>query len=96
MPEYTADRFDIKMTSRINGESICEENYKTVHRTFPQMMEHASENNVTLMPGDILCSGTVGWGSLIENNFSVHLPLKPGDVVELEIEGIGILRNKVV
>ena len=48
------------------------------------------------MPGDILGSGTVGWGSLIENAFEVHRPLEPGDVVELEIEGIGILRNNVV
>ena len=62
---------------------------------FPEM-ERASENNVALMPGDILGTGTVGWGSLIENNFAVHRPLEPGDVVELEIEGIGILRNKVV
>jgi 2-keto-4-pentenoate hydratase/2-oxohepta-3-ene-1,7-dioic acid hydratase in catechol pathway len=60
------------------------------------MIERAAENNVTLMPGDILGSGTVGWGSLIENNFSVHRPLEPGDVVELEIEGIGILKNKVI
>ena len=96
MPKSTTDRFDIKMTSKINGETICEGNYKTVHWTFPQMMERASENNVTLMPGDILGSGTVGWGSLIENNFSVHRPLEPGDVVELEIEGIGILKNTVV
>jgi len=96
MPESTGDRFDIKMSSRINGETICEGNYKTVHWTFPQMIERASENNVTLMPGDILGSGTLGWGSLIENNFSVHRPLEPGDEVELEIEGIGILKNKVV
>jgi len=96
MPKTTNGRFDLKMTSRINGETICEGNYKTVHWTFPQMMERASENNVTLMPGDILGSGTVGWGSLIENNFSVHRPLEPGDVVELEIEGIGILRNTVI
>ena len=56
----------------------------------------ASENDVYLMPGDILGSGTVGWGSLIENNFSVHRPLEPGDVIELEIEGIGILCNTVI
>jgi len=96
MPKNNDDRFDLKMTAKINDEVICEGNYKTVHWTFPQMMERASENNVTLMPGDILGSGTVGWGSLIENNFSVHRPLEPGDVVELEIEGIGILRNTVV
>ncbi len=89
-------RFNVKMTSRINGVTICEGNYKTVHHTFGQMLERASENGVNIMPGDILGSGTVGWGSLIENNFSVHRPLEPGDVVELEIEGIGVLRNVVI
>ena len=59
------------------------------------MIKRASENSVNIMPGDILGSGTVGWGSLIENNFSVHRPLEPGDIVELEIEGIGVLRNTV-
>ena len=96
MPQSISDRFDVKMTAKINDTVICEGNYKTVYWTFPQMIERASENNVTLMPGDILGSGTVGWGSLIENNFSVHRPIEPGDVVELEIEGIGILRNKVI
>lgn len=95
VPSVQIDRFKLKMTSRINGVTVCEGNYQTVYYTFEQMMERASENNVNLMPGDILGSGTVGWGSLIENNFTVHRPLEPGDVVELEIEGIGILRNTV-
>ena len=90
------DRFNIRMTSRINGVTVCDGNYNTVHYSFLQMIERASENNVNLMPGDILGSGTLGSGSLVENNFTVHRPLEPGDVVELEIEGIGILRNKVV
>ena len=96
MPKSNGDRFDVKMTARINSEIICEGNYKSVFWTFPQMIERASQNGVSLLPGDILGSGTVGWGSLIENNFSVHRPLQPGDVVELEIEGIGVLRNTVV
>lgn len=96
MPLTKGDRFDVKMTAIINGETICEGNYKTVHWTFPQMIKRASENGVNLMPGDILGSGTVGWGSLIENNFKVHRPLEPGDVVTLEIEGIGSLTNTVV
>jgi 2-keto-4-pentenoate hydratase/2-oxohepta-3-ene-1,7-dioic acid hydratase in catechol pathway len=95
-PDIKLDRLNVRMTSRINGETVCDGNYKTVHFNFEQMIERASENNVTLMPGDILGSGTVGWGSLIENNFTVHRPLEPGDVVELEIEGIGVLRNSVV
>jgi 2-keto-4-pentenoate hydratase/2-oxohepta-3-ene-1,7-dioic acid hydratase in catechol pathway len=96
VPNYKGDRLNLRMTSRINGETICEGNYKTVFYNFEQMIERASENNVNLIPGDILGSGTVGWGSLIENNFSIHRPLEPGDIVELEIEGIGILRNKVI
>ncbi len=96
VPNHKGDRLNLRMTSRINGETICDGNYKTVFYNFEQMIERASENNVNLMPGDILGSGTVGWGSLIENNFSIHRPLEPGDIVELEIEGIGILRNKVI
>lgn len=96
MPLSTGDRFDVKMTAKINDSIICEGNYKTVYWTFPQMIERASENKVAMMPGDILGSGTVGWGCLVENNFSVHRPIEPGDVVELEIEGIGILKNRVI
>jgi 2-keto-4-pentenoate hydratase/2-oxohepta-3-ene-1,7-dioic acid hydratase in catechol pathway len=96
VPSFVDSRFDLKMEARINGQSVCVGNYKTVHYTFAQMLERASENGVNIMPGDILGSGTVGWGSLIENNFTVHRPLEPGDVVELEIEGIGVLRNTIV
>jgi 2-keto-4-pentenoate hydratase/2-oxohepta-3-ene-1,7-dioic acid hydratase in catechol pathway len=95
-PHGPADRLDLKMQTRINGVTVCEGNYKTAFYNFEQMIARASENGVNLMPGDILGSGTVGWGSLIENNFTVHRPLEPGDVVELEIEGIGILKNTVV
>ncbi|MEA5426518.1 fumarylacetoacetate hydrolase family protein [Arcicella lustrica] len=98
MEQYMGEngRFNLRMTSKINGVQVCDGNYNTVYYTFGQMIERASENNVTMMPGDILGSGTVGWGSLIENNFTVHRPLEPGDIVELEIEGIGVLRNKVI
>jgi 2-keto-4-pentenoate hydratase/2-oxohepta-3-ene-1,7-dioic acid hydratase in catechol pathway len=95
-PENNFQRFDLKMTSKINDQTICEGNYNTVFWAFPEQIERATENNVSIFPGDMLGSGTVGWGSLIENNFTVHRPLEPGDVVELEIEGIGVLRNKVV
>lgn len=96
IPKVKGDRLNLKMTSRINGKTICEGNYKTAYYNFEQMIERASENNVSLFPGDILGSGTVGWGSLIENNFTVYRPLEAGDVVELEIQGIGILRNTVI
>lgn len=95
-PTGPKDRLNLRMQTRINGVTVCEGNYKTAFYNFGQMIERASENGVTMMPGDMLGSGTVGWGSLIENNFTVHRPLEPGDVVELEIEGIGVLRNQVV
>ena len=89
-------RFTLRMASRINGQPICDGNYKTVHYTFGQMIERASENHVTLHPGDMLGSGTVGWGSLIETNFEAHRALEPGDVIELEIDGLGILKNQII
>jgi fumarylacetoacetate (FAA) hydrolase len=49
--------------------------------------------NTTLRPGDILGSGTVGTGCILELNDGRWL--QPGDVVELEVEGIGALRNRV-
>jgi 2-keto-4-pentenoate hydratase/2-oxohepta-3-ene-1,7-dioic acid hydratase in catechol pathway len=90
------NRFDVRMTSKINGQLICDGNFKTIYYTFGQMMERASENGVTLYPGDIIGSGTVGFGSLIETNGEAYRFLEPGDVVEFEIEGIGILKNQVV
>ena len=84
------------MSATIHVKPIGEGNYKIVHWNFRQMIERASENGVELMPGDILGSGTVSCGSLIENNFLIHRPLEPGDLVELAIEEIGVLRNKVI
>lgn len=95
-PTGNLARFDLRMKAKINDQTITDGNYKTVYWAFPEQIERASENDVTIYPGDILGSGTLGWGSLIENNFTVHRPLEPGDVVELEIEGIGILKNTVV
>jgi fumarylacetoacetate (FAA) hydrolase len=98
MDQYkTGDnRFDVQMTSKINGQLICDGNFKTIYYTFGQMIERASENGVNLYPGDIIGSGTVGFGSLIETNGEAYRFLEPGDVVEFEIEGIGVLKNKVV
>lgn len=88
--------FDVKMKATINDTVICEGNYNTVFHNFKNQIARASENNVSLFPGDILGSGTVGWGSLIENNFTVYRPLEAGDKVELEIEGIGKLVNTII
>jgi 2-keto-4-pentenoate hydratase/2-oxohepta-3-ene-1,7-dioic acid hydratase in catechol pathway len=90
----TPDELDprnLKMTAKINGELWSEGNSGTSHWTFEQMIAHASKEE-TLYPGDIFGSGTVGFGCGLELNRW----LKSEDVVELEIEGLGVLRTKVV
>jgi fumarylacetoacetate (FAA) hydrolase len=65
--------------------------------TFAQILERASYG-VTLYPGDVVGSGTCGTGCFLELNGSKITQnqwLKPGDVVALEIDGLGRLENTV-
>jgi fumarylacetoacetate (FAA) hydrolase len=86
--------YDSAMTARINGEERSRGNWKDIHYSFGQIIERASAS-VTLHPGEIIGSGTVGTGCLLELTRGQGPWLQPGDVVELEIEGIGVLRNRV-
>ena len=79
------------MIARVNDEVWSDGNSGTSYWTFPQMIEHVSREE-TLWPGEVFGSGTVGLGCGLE----LGRFLQPGDVVELEIEGIGVLRNRVV
>ncbi|MDE3077698.1 MAG: fumarylacetoacetate hydrolase family protein [Chloroflexota bacterium] len=61
------------------------------------MIERASRDS-RIAPGDVLASGTVGGGSIGEamrKGYEKARYLEPGDVVELEVEGIGVLRNRI-
>jgi fumarylacetoacetate (FAA) hydrolase len=87
-------KFNLKMTAKVNGKQLSTGNMGKMHWTFPQMIARASQS-VQLHPGEVFGSGTVGTGSLLELGQEVHPWLKPGDVVELEIERLGVLRNKV-
>jgi 2-keto-4-pentenoate hydratase/2-oxohepta-3-ene-1,7-dioic acid hydratase in catechol pathway len=84
------DPADMRMTARINGEVWSEGNSGTSYWTWPQIIEFASMEE-TLYPGDFLGSGTVEKGCGGELNRWIQ----PGDVIELEVQGIGILRNRV-
>ena len=89
--EIAPDRA-LKLTTRLNGETVQDSH--TGHMIFstPRLIAYAS-TIFTLMPGDVIATGTpagVGW-SRKPQRF-----MKPGDVVEVEIEGIGTLRNPVV
>jgi 2-keto-4-pentenoate hydratase/2-oxohepta-3-ene-1,7-dioic acid hydratase in catechol pathway len=85
-------RHDLKMIARVNGKVLSEGNFKDIYYTFAEMIGRASEN-VTLYPGDIIGSGTVGTGCILEHGTECWL--QPGDTVELEVTGLGVLQNTV-
>jgi 2-keto-4-pentenoate hydratase/2-oxohepta-3-ene-1,7-dioic acid hydratase in catechol pathway len=78
------------MRVRVNGELWGEDTSAHMHHTFAEMIAYASRSQ-TLYPGEVFGSGTAAGGSGLE----LDRWLAPGDVVELEIEGIGVLRNRI-
>jgi 2-keto-4-pentenoate hydratase/2-oxohepta-3-ene-1,7-dioic acid hydratase in catechol pathway len=84
------DASDLAMRVRVNGELWGEDSSAHMHHTFADMIAYASRSQ-TLYPGEVLGSGTAAGGSGLE----LDRWLAPGDVVELEIEGIGVLRNRI-
>jgi 2-keto-4-pentenoate hydratase/2-oxohepta-3-ene-1,7-dioic acid hydratase in catechol pathway len=90
----TADSFNpytANMIVRVNGEERGRNNSSTMYWKFEDLIVHYSQSQ-TLYPGEFFGSGTCGKGAGIE----IGQLLKPGDVVELEVECIGILRNRIV
>jgi 2-keto-4-pentenoate hydratase/2-oxohepta-3-ene-1,7-dioic acid hydratase in catechol pathway len=90
-PDEIADPYNLGMRARVNGETWSEGNSGSMHHRFDRMIEFASMDE-TLRPGDLIGSGTVTGGCGLELDRWV----KPGDVIELEIDGIGKLVNTVV
>ncbi len=90
-----SERYDMTMLARVNGKEISRGNFDQIYYSFPQMIAWASRN-ARLRVGDVLGSGTVGTGCLLELDAEVHPWFQRGDVIELEIEGIGLLRNRIV
>lgn len=88
-------KFDLRMVARVNGKELSNANMKIMHWTFPQMIVRASQS-VELHAGEVFGSGTAGTGSLLELGQEVHPWLVPGDEVELEIERLGVLRNRII
>jgi len=80
----------LEMVARVNGEERSRGNMGDIHWSWDELAAHAARNT-RLVAGDVLGSGTVGTGCILEHGDGRWL--RPGDVVELEIEGIGVLRN---
>lgn len=85
------DPYDLTMIARVNGEEWGRGNTRDMRWQFEDVIAHISRSE-TLHPGEFLGSGTVGNGCGLEQ----LRYLKPNDVVELEVEGIGVLRSKIV
>jgi 2-keto-4-pentenoate hydratase/2-oxohepta-3-ene-1,7-dioic acid hydratase in catechol pathway len=85
------DLYNLRMVAKVNGEIWCDSNTSSIHWKFDQLIEHASRDE-WVEAGEIFGTGTVGWGSAAERGTS----LQRGDVVELQVDGLGVLRNRVV
>jgi fumarylacetoacetate (FAA) hydrolase len=100
---HTGKNWNLKMTCRVNGIQVSEGNLGSMDWTFAEIIERASYG-VTLYPGDIIGSGTVGTGCFLELNGTGKLNnpdfqeqwLQEGDKIELEIDALGILENTIV
>lgn len=87
--------YDVEMTAKVNGKILSRGNWKDIYYSFCEMIERASED-ATLYPGDIIGSGTVGTGCIWELGTGVHRWLESGDTVEVEVTGLGVLRNQII
>ena len=85
------DPYDLTMIARVNGDEWGRGNTRDMRWQFEDVIAHISRSE-TLHPGEFLGSGTVGNGCGLEQ----LRYLKPDDVVELEVEGIGVLRSRIV
>jgi 2-keto-4-pentenoate hydratase/2-oxohepta-3-ene-1,7-dioic acid hydratase in catechol pathway len=91
----TVDEFDGsegEMVARVNGEERSRGNLRDLYHPWERIVAQAGRNTV-LRPGDLIGSGTVGSGCILEHGDGRWLQV--GDVVELEIDGIGVLRNTI-
>ena len=90
-PDELPDPYNLEMVARVNGEEWSRGNSNMMTHKFEDMIAYVSQSE-TLYPGEIFGSGTVTRGC----GWDIGKYPKRGDEIELEVEGIGILRNKIV
>ncbi|MGW4529642.1 fumarylacetoacetate hydrolase family protein [Nocardia sp. NPDC004340] len=90
----TADEFtetpDLALRTRVNGELRQEDRTSGFIHSIPELIAHVSRYQ-TLEPGDVICTGTPRGAGVFSGRY-----LRAGDLVEVEVEGIGVLANRVV
>ncbi len=99
---HVGDSYNLTMTCRVNGIEVSRGSVADMDWTFAEILERCAYG-VDILPGDVIGSGTVGTGCFLELNGTglLHDPnykvqwLQEGDVVEMEIEGLGLLSNTI-
>ncbi len=100
---HTGDTFDLKMRCLVNGIEVSQGSMGDMDWTFAEIIERCAYG-ADILPGDVIGSGTVGTGCFLELNGTGKLNnpeykeqwLQVGDVVEMEIDGLGKLSNTIV
>ena len=90
------ERLTLAMSARVDGRELSRGNVASLHHSIPRLVAQASRD-AELFPGDLLGTGTVGTGCILElGPENTGGWLQPGQVVELEIERLGCLRTRIV
>lgn len=101
-PNHFGNSYDLEMRCRVNGTEVSSGNMADMDWTFAEIIERCAYG-VSIYPGDVIGSGTVGTGCFLELNGTgllndpnyVSQWLQPNDVVEMEITGLGLLSNTI-
>jgi fumarylacetoacetate (FAA) hydrolase len=102
-PGHVGNSYNLRMTCKVNGIQVSEGNVGDMDWTFAEIIERCAYG-ADILPGDVIGSGTVGTGCFLELNGTGKLNnpdykeqwLQDGDVVEMEITGLGHLSNTIV
>ena len=94
----SGNAYDLEMTASVNGRPYSRGTFASIYWRFGEMIAYASRGT-TLSPGDVIGSGTVGTGCILElgrvHGQDAYPWLKPGDEVRLDVEHIGTIRSVV-
>jgi fumarylacetoacetate (FAA) hydrolase len=101
-PGHTGNAYNLQMNCRVNGKQVSAGNFADMDWTFAEIIERCSYG-CDILPGDVIGSGTVGTGCFLElngtgllndPNYAVQW-LQPGDLIEMDVTGLGMLGNVI-
>ncbi len=100
---HIGNAYNLKMKCWVNGKQVSQGSTADMDWTFAEIIERASYG-CDVLPGDVIGSGTVGTGCFLELNGTGLLNdpnyqpqwLEPGDIVEMEVTGLGVLSNTII